>query len=436
VSDSSPKPSDPEAEQIVTGFLLNAGDDAEGAGSLLTVLDEHDFTGVTQRTIWRGAHRVWSEGVALTTTAVHEALCAIGFQQPTHAELLKMQLGSKVNRESAQAACRRIVDLRRWRALLEIGGSFAHAFRLGGVSVDEVIHQALVDFDALQERRSGVVVMADVLKQRVAELRDNIGHPVRRVLTGFAPLDGLTGGLGEGDLTVLAAATGGGKTAMAGQVLEAVAKSGRNALVASAEMHGWELGDRLMSRASYIPLQLIRDNALDQEQRASLERAAADDDWRRVFVLERQGAITVQSIAQSARTLKRSVGLALVVVDYLQLISAITPNGERGRTREAEVAAVTRGLKNLAMDLAVPVLALSQFNREAVKAGGEPELHHLRESGEIEQAANVVLFLWHSENDGEEVRRLVVKKHRSGEAGNAKLRWNGNLVAFTGQVIP
>jgi replicative DNA helicase len=428
-------PKDPEAEQIVVGYLLGSASDPEGAGSLLTVLNEGDFTGITQRTIYRGAHRAWTEGVAITTTAVHEALRAIGFQQPTHAELLQIATGSGASRESAHAAMARLRELRRWRSLLEIGASFSGAYSLGGASVDQVIAQALTDFDALQENRAGVVPMSDVLKARVSELRDANGKPVRRMLTGFAPLDGLTGGLGEGDLTVLAAATGGGKTAMAGQVIEAIAKSGRNALVASAEMHGWELGDRLLSRATYVPLERIRDNTLDLEQREALDRVAADDDWRRVFVLERQGALTVQHIGQAARSIQRSAGLAAVVVDYLQLVSAVAPNGERGRTREAEVAAVTRGLKNLAMDLSVPVLALSQFNREAIRNGGEPELHHLRESGEIEQAANAVLFLWHNESDGQDVRRLLLKKHRSGESGTKrKLRWNGNLVAFTGEI--
>lgn len=422
---------DHESERLVISYLLSA-DEKDGAEAVFAGLVERDFDGMTNRIVMRGIQHVVAEGIALTVGSVADALHEIGFAQPKHADLLRLTLETPAAHGTAVAAKRRLIELRRWRTLLELGDNFRTAYERGGATVDQLIQQSLVDFDALvaDGGKSEVLNFGEVMRERVAEIRRAEGKPLRRVRTGCEIVDGLVGGFGESDLVVLAAATAGGKTAFAGHVFESMARGGHNVLVASAEMQAWELADRTLSRTSHVPAIAIRDGKLDWEQVASLERTAQGDEWGRVFVLERNGSLTVQRIAQVARQVQRRSGLGLVVVDYLQLISAVGTSGDRGRTREAEVASVVRGLKNVAMDMRVPVLALSQFNREGAK-NGEPELHHLRESGEIEQACNMALFLWQDEPKSD-LRTLACKKNRSGPANlAAQIRWHSSNLSFS-----
>lgn len=429
------QPADHDAERIVLAYVLANSDDREGSDEVMRGLTDRHFEAPQLRAVAEVVFALRNEGVKLSTSAVATALHESGIAKPTHSELVRLTLDG-VAQSAAVVATRRLQELHRWRVLLEIGASFQAAWRNGGATVEQLVSQALTDFEALEhEAERPYVPMDAVLADRVAELKANSGKPVRRVLTRYRPLDELVGGFGDTDLVVLAGATAGGKTAMASQVAEAMAADGRCVLFASAEMAAWELGDRALSRASSVPATLIRDNNLDTDDMARLEQAAKLDAWKRVLVMERDGALTVQRIANTARMVRRHTGLGLVVVDYLQLVTSTAAPNERGRTRQMEVAAVTRGLKNLALDLGVPVLALSQFNRDAVRDGGEPELHHLRESGEIEQAANMVLFVWRHDDDPKEQLRLICKKHRAGSVGKSKrLYWNPRYVSFEGEV--
>lgn len=436
MSKQEPTTTDVDAERMVISYLLAADDGRDAVDQLMTSLREEDFSAVDLRTVFHGIHHAWAQGTALSTASVSDSLHELGFPRPKHADLVRLTLEHPSSHASAISAHKRIRDLGRWRELMGIGEMVRGAFARGGLSVGAVALQAQKLLDEIgSDDGSSVQSMAEILRARVGELaQSGKQEPTRRVLTGFAPLDGMVGGFGESDLVVLAASTGGGKSAMASHVAEGVASTGRNVLMASAEMQGWELGDRFLSSSVRVPITDIRDGRLDLVDIQNLKRGAQHDRWSRIFVLERTGTLTVQRIAAVARMLHRQAGLGLVVVDYLQLIAAVLAPGERGRTREAEVAAVTRGLKNLAMDLQTPVLALSQFNRKA-DYDGEPELWHLRESGEIEQAANMVLFLWRKEGDGEGVRRLVCKKHRSGPADTSiRLGWEGKTVSFRGEI--
>lgn len=426
------QPVDRDAERLVLSYLLTSDDDLDGAAKVVDGLDEVHLVAPEHRNAFGGICRLVGDGIAVNTASVAEALHANGSVTPGHAEMLRWTLEAPASLEAALVAKRRLLELRRWRVLLDLGDYYRRSFAKGGTTVDQLVGQSLAELEAISRgRQTDVASMADVMRKRVAELRAAEGKPVRRMRTGFAPLDNLVGGFGDSDLVVLAGATGGGKTTLAEHVLTSVASTGRQVLVASAEMQAWELADRLLSRVSYVPATAIRDNQVDSEQLRTLEKVANAEAWQRAGVIERNGALTVQRISQVARDMQRRNGLGLIIVDYLQLISSLAAPGERGRTRQAEVAAVARGLKNMAMDLSVPVLALSQFNREAAKGEAEPELHHLRESGEIEQAANMVLFLWQHDDDPEDIRRLICKKHRSGAVNRyVSLRWSPKTLSF------
>lgn len=424
---------DVESERIVTARLLAGADDSD---TLLSLVQDEDLTDATCRHTWQAAQQVRADGVAISSAAIAETLRSLGVARPHHGDLLRLMLDTPASAESARAAVRTLQEARRWRVLLGLADTWRRVYEQGGASIRHLVEQATVDLGALlTEQGAPYERMDEIMLRRVSELDAAAGQPVRRVRTGFGPVDRLTGGLGECELTVIAGATGGGKSALGLNLVTSVACSGRRALVASAEMASWEIADRQLSAASHVPAVNIRDNDMGEAQRAKLREIAASEIWRGVFVLERQGAITVQRVGAVARELQRNGGLDLVVVDYLQLLSASVSH-ERGRTREAEVSAVARGLKNLAMDLHCPVVALSQLNREAVRAGQEPELHHLRESGEIEQAANTVLFVWELQGDGGTHRHLLCKKARAGAQGRERMVWNSDRVTFRGDAGP
>jgi replicative DNA helicase len=423
---------DHEAERLLVSYLLAGDADVDGVHEITDGLTESDFDGQVMRNAFVAIDHLVRENVALSTASVADALHSLGIASPTHTDLRRLVLDSPCTLEAAKAAKGRLRELARWRVLLDLGDSWRTAFARGGVTVEQIMSQALVDFDELSRQSAAQrLLLGEVQRKRVEEIAAAEGKPTRRILTGFGILDALVGGFGESDLATLAAGTGVGKTTFALQIISSVARTGRKSLVASAEMQAWELADRTLSQSSYVPASAIRDGRVDAEQLAKLREVARNVAWDNVSVIERNGALTIDRIVRCARDMQRREGLALVVVDYVQLITATLASGERGRTREAEVSAVARGLKNLAMELRVPVLALSQFNREAAK-NGEPELHHLRDSGEIEQASNMVLFLWRKDDDPDDLVRLVCKKHRAGQKDRGtQLRWTGANLTFS-----
>lgn len=245
------------------------------------------------------------------------------------------------------------------------------------------------------------------------------GGAVSGVPTGFAELDRLLDGFQPGQLVIMAGRTSEGKTALAMQC----ALASESCAFFSCEMERMELALRELAVLGRVDGWALRRGLLSSGEVGRLahafEQLAASG-----VAIDDTSAITVAQVRAKARRRQVLHGLRLIVVDYLQLMTAELGR-RRESTREQEVASVARGLKALAKDLHVPVLALSQFNR-GLKAEEEPTLGHLRESGELEQAANVVLLIHRP--DGQTVAkegdvRIIVAKNRGGPKGVVTLRW-------------
>ena len=249
----------------------------------------------------------------------------------------------------------------------------------------------------------------------------------------------MTNGLHGGELIVLAARPGVGKSAMAMNIVENVAKQGKTVAIFSLEMSNEQLVERLLSSMSGVPLEFIKSGQLPAgEADLSKLRIAQERICTSMRLFGNDYAnIKPSEISSQCRRLKAQHGLDLIVIDYIQLMnSGIDPK----QGRQNEVAAITRALKLLGKDLDVPVIALSQLKRDvdarnAAKGRengtGEPVLSDLRESGAIEQDADIVLFI-HKERDegGNLSHKLIVAKHRNGETGDIPLNWIGKLVRF------
>jgi replicative DNA helicase len=256
--------------------------------------------------------------------------------------------------------------------------------------------------------------------------------------TGYVDLDRLTGGLHDGELVILASRPGMGKTALATNIADHVAVESKvTTLFVSLEMSRLELAQRMLCARGKIDGRKFRSGRLSGEDRDTLVKASAQLSKAALFV-DDTATRFVADIAACARRLKRKSNLGLLVIDYLQLIQADNAKDPR----QEQVAKITRQLKHLARNVKIPVLCLAQLNRqvEAFKETARPKLSHLRESGAIEQDADVVMFI-HRDEYGlsrEEAKEkdvlgkaeLIVAKQRNGPVGEVKLHWFEQYTRF------
>ena len=257
------------------------------------------------------------------------------------------------------------------------------------------------------------------------------GASITGASTGYADLDALLAGLHPGEFTIIAARPAMGKTSLALNLAPVVAReTGKPALIFSLEMPRIELVNRMLCAEARVDQARLRTNLLGADDMQALTDAA-----QRLFAIRvaiDAGDASLYDIRAKARRMKQKHGLACVIVDYLQLMRGT------GDSREQEIAGISRGLKLLATELDVPVIALSQLNRAPEMRPGKdrrPQLSDLRESGAIEQDADNVLFIYRDEmynRDSEDkgVAEIIIAKQRNGPTGIVRLRWLQELTRF------
>lgn len=298
-------------------------------------------------------------------------------------------------------------------------------------------------FSILDERSHGKVLpLKEIVMQAMDRLDARMAgtHAAGSVDYGFRELDSKTGGLHQGELVILAARPSMGKTAFAMNVAEHVARDqSASVLFVSLEMSSIELADRLLCSVARVNGHRLRNGTVSQEDRLKLVDTASMLS-KAPFFVDDSPSRTVTEIAAAARRIKRRQGsLGLVVIDYLQLIEPDNPKDPR----QEQVAKIARRLKGLARELEVPVMCLAQLNRQTeVSKENIPRLSHLRESGAIEQDADVVLFVhreeyYHRGDDQKEHEgqaQIIVAKQRNGPVGEVDLEWLKDFTRFQDRV--
>lgn len=254
------------------------------------------------------------------------------------------------------------------------------------------------------------------------EVADGVDRPTAALPTGIADLDDLLHGLRGGELIILAARPGLGKTALALQVSVNCARAGRSVLFVSLEMSRVDLGQRILANLGGVLHERIRSGRLSRAEREAFGAASVQAGGLRLGLIE-DSATPCSRLKALARRRSSKVGLDLLVVDYLQLMSH-----PGCADRFQEVGAISRGLKGLARELSVPVLAVSQLSRAG--AEGRPRLSHLRESGALEQDADVVVMLW-TEAEGGPLH-CAVEKNRHGRTGKTCLAFRREFQQIAG----
>ena len=259
---------------------------------------------------------------------------------------------------------------------------------------------------------------------RLDELQ-KMGSGLRGIPSGFASLDRMLAGMQNSNLIILAARPGVGKTAFGLNIARHVAVEEKlPTVIFSLEMSKEELVDRLLVRQGLIDAWKLKTGQLNDDDFASLSEAMGILAEAPLYIDDTPG-LTVTELRTKARRLQLDKGIKLIIVDYLQLMHGSTKDN-----RVQEVSEISQGLKNLARELKVPVLAAAQLSRAMEARGGKPRLSDLRESGSIEQDADVVMFLHREDEEVREMVTLSIEKHRNGPTGQANLYFNGKQVSF------
>ena len=311
----------------------------------------------------------------------------------------------------------------------------------------ELVAQAEQRIFQIQDERnaSSASVISEVLKSAMARMNARMkGEQLADgVMTHFTDFDNMTGGLHSGELIILAARPSMGKTALAMNIAEQVAmKDNAPVLFVSLEMSAIELADRLLCSVARVNASRLRNGTISQEDRLKIVQVAQQISLAPLYVDDAPSR-TVSEIAAVARRvtkqeLQKANGraLGLIVIDYLQLIDPDNPRDPR----QEQVAKIARRLKMMARELKVPILCLSQLNRQAEEGKDHrPKLSHLRESGAIEQDADVVMFVhredyYHRGEEADALRgqaEIIIAKQRNGPVGDCELVWESDYTRFS-----
>jgi replicative DNA helicase len=275
-------------------------------------------------------------------------------------------------------------------------------------SLHELVDQAMTDLEKIQNRESAFA-----------------GVP-----TGFRDVDGLLSGMQAGNLIVVAARPGVGKSSFVTNLARNVAVDGRSPVAMfSLEMSRWEIGMRLLCAEARVPWDLIRNKRVGADDWSRIAQAADTLHEAPLFIVDSGNVTLVEIRAKARRLAARRDGLGLIIVDYLQLMS----HTRRVDNRQQEIAEISRGLKMLAKELSIPVIAVSQLNRDPERRQDKrPQLSDLRESGAIEQDADVVMFIHRDDSDPTKkgLADLIVAKHRNGPTDTIPLTFLPHLTQF------
>jgi replicative DNA helicase len=281
-----------------------------------------------------------------------------------------------------------------------------------------------------QDRR--IVHAIDAARDAMKRIEHAYRNPneITGVRTGFVLLDEMLGGLQSGDLIIIAGRPAMGKTCFVLNLLEgAAARFGKRALLFELEMSAPQLSMRAISSSGRVSLQRMKRGALGESDFARLARGSAQFAQSRL-VIDETSTAALADIRSVATQVKMDGGLDLIGIDYLQLMDG------NGDNREQQIASISRGLKQIAKDLGVPVVALSQLNRKLEERKDKrPMTSDLRESGAIEQDADVILFLYRDEvynEDSEDkgIAEIIISKQRNGPTGTVKLRFDADTQRF------
>jgi replicative DNA helicase len=432
-------PQAPELEQTTLGAILT---DREAIYQVLDVLKPETFGMVKHQHIYTACLALMAKGEGIDLLTVSNQLEADGKLSAVGGSVYLAELCNKVGSAANIEYHARIVAQKALaRDLIRLSEKTLHEAYDPQTDAFDLLHRQqkesfdLANFGGRNAQAVGRI-STDVLRQLDAAMRK--GDGVTGVPSGITALDGLTGGWQDTDLIILAARPGMGKTAFVLNNAVRAAKSGFPVGMFSLEMSAGQLVKRIIASETGISSNLIQRGKVSGDDHRRITDAAQEMSALPIYIDDTPG-LNIFEMRAKARRLKMQHGIRLLIVDYLQLMSGSDRNGSN---REQEISAISRGLKALAKDLQIPVIALSQLSRAVEIRGGDkrPILSDLRESGSIEQDADIVGFMYRPEyykimeddagNSLAGFAEFIIAKHRNGAQDTVGLFFEAHTTTF------
>ena len=428
-------PHDTEAEQAVLGSMLT---DVDAVVDAIEILKPEDFYREDNKNIYEAMLNLYGKAEPIDVITVKSELTSMGkFEVVGGLEYLAT-LPDKVPTTTNAIKYIHIVEEKSiLRKLIKTANDLISLGYAQNEDIDVIIEQAEKKiFDIMQgKNQKGYTALKDILVESFAEIEKlyNQKEPITGIPTGFADLDYKTAGLHKSDLILIAARPAMGKSAFALNIATNAAINAKvPVIIFNLEMSKSQLVNRMLCSEAMVDSNKIRTGKMDEEDWVKLATALGPLSEAPIYIDDTPG-ITVSEIRAKCRKLKLEKDIGLVVIDYLQLIQG---SGKKNASREQEISEISRSLKILAKELDIPVVALSQLSRAAEqRADHRPMLSDLRESGAIEQDADIVMFLYRDDyynpdTEKKNIAEIILAKHRAGSTGTIELLWLGNYTKF------
>lgn len=421
----------PQAEEAEVSLLGAVLIDKDAIASVADTLRPEHFYNEAHGKIYETILELYEERIPVDLVTVSDRLKKKKILTKVGGRAYLARLANSVPTASHSVFYAQIIkDLATKRELISAAAEINEIAFDEGSSADEALDKAeQLIFSLSQRHLKGVPIS---LKEALAESFDRLdelqkrGSGLRGIPTGFVDLDNLLAGLQDSNLIVLAARPGIGKTAFALNIARYVAVEEKLPVCFfSLEMSQEELVDRLLVRQAEIDSWKMKTGQLNEEDFSRLSEAMGVLAEAPLYI-DDTPALSVLEMRTKARRLQTETGLRLIIVDYLQLI-----RGRNLENRVQEVSEISQGLKNLARELKVPVLALSQLSRAVeIRGTQRPRLADLRESGSIEQDSDVVIFLYREDEENRKIVTCEVAKHRNGPVDSFGLFFDPSRISF------
>lgn len=428
-------PHDIEAEQAVIGSMLT---DKEAVSSSIEILKEQDFYREDNRLIYSAMLNLYNRAEPIDLITVKSELESMGkFEQVGGFEYLT-ELPEKVPTTANAIKYIKIVEEKSiLRNLIKTANEIIELGYDPTEEVEDIMEGAEKKiFNLMQDKnQKGYVPIKDILVESFTQLEElyNRKQHITGVPTGFSDLDYRTAGLHGSELILIAARPAMGKSAFVLNIATNAALRGNTPVaIFSLEMSKEQMVNRILCSEAMVDSNKVRTGKLEDEDWGKLAEAIGPLSDTGIYIDDTPG-ISVMEIRAKCRKLKLEKDIGLVVIDYLQLVQG---SSKRSSSREQEIAEISRSLKILAKELNVPVIALSQLSRAVEqRPDHRPMLSDLRESGSIEQDADIVMFLYrddyyNEDSEKKNIAEVIIAKHRGGSTGTVDLGWLGSYTKF------
>ena len=428
-------PHDIEAEQAILGSMLI---DKDAVINAIEVLKEEDFYREDNKTIYSAMLSLYARSEPIDIITVKSELTQIGkFETVGGLEYLA-SLPDKVPVVSNIENYIQIVEEKSiLRKLIKASNEIS---QMGYEQTEET--ERIMDvaekkiFDIMQNRNTkGYTPIKEVLINAIDELEKLYNHKggITGIATGFIDLDRITAGLHNSDLVLIAARPAMGKSAFALNIAtNAAVRAKVPVAIFSLEMSKEQMVNRILCSEAMVDSNKVRTGKLEDDDWTKLAEAIGPLSEAEIYIDDTPG-ISVMEIRAKCRKLKLEKNIGMVVIDYLQLVQG---SNKKNGSREQEISEISRSLKILAKEIGVPVIALSQLSRAVEqRPDHRPMLSDLRESGAIEQDADIVMFLYrddyyNQDTDKKGIAEVILAKHRGGSTGTVELLWLGSYTKF------